>query len=130
MAKDYYKTLGVEKNASQDEIKSAYKKLAKKYHPDVSKEHDAAEKFKEINEAAAVLGNTESRQRYDQFGTAEGADFSGFDYRDFAGDFGDIFDQFFGGMGGFGRGGRRGKSRGRDLATEIEITLKEAATGT
>ncbi|MBI4016797.1 MAG: molecular chaperone DnaJ [Candidatus Aenigmarchaeota archaeon] len=129
MAKDYYKILGVEKNASQDEIKSAYKKLAKKYHPDVSKESNAAEKFKEINEAAGVLGNSENRQKYDQFGSAEGADFSGFDYRDFAGDFGDIFDQFFGGFG-FGDGGRKRKTRGRDLATEIGITLKEAATGT
>ena len=66
MAKDYYKTLGVEKNASKDEIKKAYKTLAKKYHPDMNKEADATEKFKEINEAAAVLGDEKKRQQYDQ----------------------------------------------------------------
>ncbi|MBI4148757.1 molecular chaperone DnaJ [Candidatus Woesearchaeota archaeon] len=130
MSKDYYKTLGVEKNATQEEIKAAYKKLAKKHHPDVNKDAGAADKFKEINEAAAVLGNPESRTRYDQYGTAEaGPDFSGFDFRDFAGgDFGDIFDQFFGGFG-HGRQGRRAQA-GRDLGTEVEITLQEAATGT
>ena len=131
MSKDYYKILGVEKNASQEDVKKAYKRLAKKYHPDVNKEHDAADKFKEINEAAAVLSNPDNRQRYDQFGTADvpHGDFSGFDFRDFAGaNFDDIFDNFF---SGFGFGGRRSKnaSRGRDLATEMEITLKDAATG-
>ena len=71
MSKDYYKTLGVEKNASQDEIKKAYKNLAKKYHPDINKESGATDKFKEINEAAAVLGDKQKRQQYDQFGTAD-----------------------------------------------------------
>ena len=76
--KDYYDVLGVSKDASKAEIKKAYKKLAKQYHPDLNKSEDAAEKFKEINEAAAVLGDEEKRRQYDQFGTtAEG--FKGFD---------------------------------------------------
>ena len=135
--KDYYKILGVSKDATREEIKKAYKRLAKKYHPDVSKEADASEKFKEINEAAAVLGDDSKRQHYDQFGTTEGMggfDFSGFDFSDFMGgssfDFGDIFDQFLGG-GIFGRGRRRrGPKRGADLRYDLEITLEEAATGT
>ena len=68
--KDYYEVLGVDKNASDAEIKSAYRKLAKKYHPDVSKEENAAEKFKEIGEAYAVLGDEQKRKTYDQFGSA------------------------------------------------------------
>jgi len=131
--KDYYKTLGVDKNASKDEIKKAYKKLAKKYHPDLNKEADAGEKFKEINEAAAVLGDDKKRQHYDQFGTADfggGQGFSGFDFRDFGSGFGfdfdDIFDTFFGGSGGRRRHGPR---RGADVEYELEITLEEAASG-
>ena len=72
MSKDYYTTLGVEKGASKDEIKKAYKKLAKKYHPDISKESDAETKFKEINEAAGVLLDDEKRKRYDTYGSADG----------------------------------------------------------
>ncbi|MBW3003122.1 molecular chaperone DnaJ [Candidatus Woesearchaeota archaeon] len=129
MGKDYYEMLGVSRDASKEEIKKAYKKLAKQYHPDINKEEGAAEKFKEINEAAAVLGDDEKRRQYDQFGTA---DFSGqgFDFSDMFGsfssfDFGDIFDQFFG-------GGRRrsGPARGADLRYDIEISLEEAASGT
>ncbi len=131
-AKDYYNTLGVEKNASREEIKKAYKKLAKKYHPDLNKEAEATERFKEINEAAAVLGDDKKRQHYDQFGTADvgsGHGFSGFDFRDFGNagfgfDFDDIFDSFFGG----GRR-RRGPRRGADLEFELEISLEEAAAG-
>ncbi|MEM3154399.1 MAG: molecular chaperone DnaJ [Candidatus Woesearchaeota archaeon] len=131
MSKDYYKILGVEKGASQEEIKSAYKKLAKKYHPDINKEAGAAEKFKEINEAAAVLGDPEKRQQYDQFGTAgfNGQQFSGFDFRDFAGNFNfdEIFDNLFSGFGF--RTGRRGRP-GRDLVAEVDVTMEEVAKGT
>ncbi|MBI4139450.1 molecular chaperone DnaJ [Candidatus Woesearchaeota archaeon] len=134
MAKDYYKILGVSKDASADDIKKAYKNLAKKYHPDVSKESDAGEKFKDVNEAAAVLGNTDKRKRYDEYGTADpGLDqnFSGFDFREFSQgfDFDDIFDNFFSGFGGGSRGRNR-RSRGRDLLYEESITLEDAATGT
>ncbi len=131
MAKDYYKTLGVEKNASKDEIKKAYKTLAKKYHPDMNKDANATEKFKEINEAAAVLGDEKKRQQYDQYGTADfnagQGGFGGASYSDFAGgfDFDDIFESFFGG----GRRSRRGPQRGEDIEYEIEITLEEAALG-
>src|SRR3989338_1670915 len=108
MAKDYYKVLGLNKNATKEEIKKSYKRLARKYHPD-NKETGDEERFKEINEAASVLGNDDKRQQYDQFGDAEsfkrasgygGFDFGdfGFDFGDSASfDFGDIFDRFFGG---------------------------------
>ncbi len=142
MTQDYYKILGVEKNATKEEIKKSYKKLARKYHPDVNKDDDASEKFKEINEAAQVLGDDTKRQQYDQFGDADAfkqaSGFRGFnasDFGDFATsfDFGDIFDQFFGGGGGNifggGRGGRRQSSRGADLRYDMEITLEEAAFG-
>lgn len=136
MAKDYYATLGVGRDATREEIKKAYKQLAKKYHPDINKDADAAERFKEINEAAAVLGDEQKRRRYDQFGDAAfkqgggfsggGFDFSGFDFSDFGfADFGDIFESFFG-------GGRRRSpmgSRGHDLRADLEITLEQVATG-
>lgn len=133
MAKDYYKVLGVEKAASHDEIKSAYKKLAKKYHPDLNKSPEATEKFKEINEAAAVLGDQQKRQQYDQFGTADfnGQGMGGFDFSQFSGrgfDFDDIFEQFFSGFG-MGSGRRRGPSRGHDLIYDLDIELDEAAKG-
>src|SRR3989338_3567909 len=131
MAKDYYKTLGVEKSATTEEIKKAYKNLAKKYHPDVNKETNSSEKFKEVNEAAAILGNTEKRKKYDEYGTAEpGQDFGGFNYQEYTQgfDFDDIFDSFFSGMGGQGRNNRRrGPRRGRDLLYEESITLEDAA---
>lgn len=131
MAKDYYEILGVSRNAPKEEIKKAYKKLAMKYHPDVSKDKDAEERFKEISEAYAVLSDDTKRQQYDTFGhqafdqryTREDIfrDFN-FDeiFREFG--FGDsIFDIFFG-------GGRRRK-RGSDLQYELEINLEEAAFG-
>lgn len=141
MSKDYYQILGVEKGASKEEIKKAYKRLAKKYHPDINKESGSEDKFKEINEAASVLGDDKKREHYDRFGTTadnagSGAGgFGGFDFRDFSGFggggdiFGDIFDQFFGGsMGGRSRRGRA--RRGSDLRYDMEITLEDAAFGT
>ncbi len=140
MAKDYYKILGVEKGASKEEIKKAYKNLAKKYHPDINKDKDAEAKFKEINEAAAVLGDDKKRSHYDQFGSAEGFgsgqgggfggfDFSGFDFSQFGHsfDFDEIFDMFSGGS--FGGGRRRGHRRGEDLEFEMEIELEDVAKG-
>ncbi|OYT32594.1 molecular chaperone DnaJ [Candidatus Woesearchaeota archaeon ex4484_78] len=138
MSKDYYKILGVSKNATKEEIKRAYKKLAKKYHPDVNKDSNAAEKFKEISEAAAVLTDDQKRAQYDQFGSTgpagRGFDFSGFDFREFASgfgfDFGDLFEDIF---SGFGFGSRKRKARprrGQDLITKIKISLEEAYKGT
>ena len=140
MGKDYYDTLGVDKTATKEEIKKAYKNLAKKHHPDLNKDKPEAEdKFKEINEAAAVLGDDEKRAQYDQFGDAEafkraggGAGFNGFDFGngDSASfDFGDIFDQFFSGGGFSSRGGRRGPRTGNSIRADIEISLEEAAKG-
>lgn len=133
--KDYYKILGVGKNATKEEIKAAYKKLAKQYHPDLNKSHDAAEKFKEINEAAAVLGDDQKRAQYDQFGTTaeQFRGFEGFDFSDFMSDIGGfgmdfdrIFETFFG--GGFGERTRR-RQRGSDLRYDLEIELEDAAFG-
>ena len=140
--KDYYEVLGVDKNASEKDIKLAFRKLAKKYHPDVNKEPGAEEKFKEAQEAYAVLSDENRRKQYDQFGHAafenNGAGgaggFSGFDFSDF--DFSDIFDNIFDfGMGGgsFGfssRGRSNRKTKGRDTLLEMDITFMEAALGT
>ncbi|MBW3017200.1 molecular chaperone DnaJ [Candidatus Woesearchaeota archaeon] len=137
MAKDYYKTLGVGKNATKEEIRRAYKELAKKYHPDKNNSPEAAEKFKEINEAASVLADDSKRQQYDQFGTADGfKGFSGFDFggSGFGGgfefNFDDIFDMFMGGQNPFSRRRKRSDSeRGADLRYDVDIALKEAAFG-
>lgn len=130
--RDYYEVLGVDKNASEAEIKSAFRKLAKKYHPDVSKEPDAAEKFKEAQEAYAVLSDANKRRQYDQFGHSAfdqmgGTGASGFDFSDF--DFSDIFGDIFG--SGFGFGGRSSNRsrRGNDTLVRIDLTFEEAVFG-
>lgn len=132
--KDYYEILGVSKTASQDEIKSAFRKLAKKYHPDVSKEENAAEKFKEAQEAYAVLSDENKRRQYDQFGhsafTNNQGGFSGFDGFDF-GSMDDIFGDIFRGFG-FGGGSSRTRSRrqdGSDLLYRMSISFEEAVHG-
>ncbi|MBQ6248116.1 MAG: molecular chaperone DnaJ [Kiritimatiellae bacterium] len=139
--RDYYEVLGVEKTASADEIKKAYRKLAMKYHPDRNPgDQEAAEKFKEASEAYEVLSNPDKRQRYDQFGHA-GTNFGpgGFDFnRDFSGaaDFADILGSLFGGGLGdlFGGGRQRQRNpnapqRGADLRFDLEIDLEEAIFG-
>ena len=139
MAKDYYKILGVSRNATKEEIKKAYKKLAKLYHPDLHKgDKEKEEKFKEINEAYRVLSDDKLRANYDRFGTAEnfGTGFQagnfGFDFRDFGFDFDidNIFEDFFGFPGFKHKTRSRRKRRGEDLYYDIEITLEEAAMGT
>lgn len=134
MAKDYYKLLGVERDATREDIKKAYKRLAKQYHPDINKSSSASEKFKEINEAAAVLGNDKKREQYDRFGEAGTGQHSDFDFSGFSADFdfGDVFDQFFGGDSLFGNvfgAGRRGKASGADLAADLYVSLEEVADG-
>ena len=137
--KDYYSILGVEKSASEDDIKSAYRKLAKKYHPDLNKDNpEAAEKFKEINEAYEVLGDAKKRSNYDQFGNAEGANFSDFFGGNgggfsggFSGGFGDIFSDIFSAFGGGGASSSaRSMARGEDINLSLNISLKESAFGT
>ena len=132
--RDYYEVLGVEKNASDAEIKSAFRKLAKKYHPDVSKEENAAEKFKEAQEAYAVLSDANKRKQYDQFGhsafTNASGGFSGFEGFDF-GNMSDIFEDILGGFG-FSSSGRRSSNRaarGNDVLYRMTIDFEEAAYG-
>lgn len=132
MAKrDYYEVLGVSKSASNDELKSAFRNLARQYHPDVSKEPNAEEKFKEINEAYAVLSDSDKRAAYDRFGHA-GVNTQGMpDFTNI--DLSDILEGFFGGFGGFGSmGGRRSRNaprRGVDLSSRLKLTFEEAAFG-
>jgi len=131
--KDYYEILGVDRNASKKEIKRAYRRLARKYHPDVSEDPDAAEKFKEISEAYAVLSDDEKRRRYDQFGHAGMEGFTQEDifrninfediFKDLDFDFSSIFDIF-----GFGRR-KTGPQRGADINYQLEITLEDAYKG-
>ena len=136
MAKrDYYEVLGVDKGASADQIKSAYRKQAVKYHPDKNKGDKAAEdKFKEASEAYHVLSNSERKQNYDNFGHAAfengGGGRGGFGNFDFSNHFSDIFEDFFGeGFGGGGRKSRRSNNRGSDLRYDLSISLEEAYTG-
>ncbi len=133
--RDYYEILGLSKNASAAEIKSAFRKLAKKYHPDVSKEANAAEKFKEAQEAYAVLSDDAKRAQYDQHGHAafSGPNGGGFDFSDF--DFSDIFGDIFGASGfgdmfGSSRGRGNRPRKGRDILNRLEITFEEAVFGT
>jgi molecular chaperone DnaJ len=127
--RDYYEVLGVPRDADENAIKSAYRRLARQYHPDVSKAADAEERFKEVNEAYEILSDADKRQAYDRFGhaatqagfggPAAGSPFTGF------GGFGDIFEEFFGGT----RGTVRGPVRGADLRYDMEITFQEAVFG-
>lgn len=135
--RDFYEVLGVGRGATDDEIKKAYRKLAKKYHPDLNPDDNSAEqKFKEVSEAYEILSDKEKRSRYDQFGHAGvdpnfgaggGGGFGGFG----GFDMGDIFGDIFGGFGGFGggRSARRGPQRGSNVSTEVTITFEEAAFG-
>ena len=136
MAKrDYYEVLGVSKNSTPDQIKSAYRKLAVKYHPDKNEGDKAAEeKFKEASEAYHILSNTERKQNYDNFGHAAfengGGGRGGFSNFDFSSNFSDLFEDFFGeGFGGGGRRTRKSNYRGSDLRYDLTISLEEAYSG-
>lgn len=128
--RDYYEILGVPRNASQDELKAAFRQLARTYHPDVSQESNAEERFKEINEAYGVLSDSQKRAAYDRFGHA-GVQVNG--SPDFTTvDFSDIFEEFFGGFGGFGRSAQRSRNtprRGADLQYKLGLTFEEAVFG-
>ena len=136
--RDYYEVLGVQKGATQDEIKKAYRKITKENHPDLHPGDKACEeRFKEANEAYEILSDEEKRQKYDQFGHAafdpnagfNGGGFGGFDG---FGGFGDIFGDIFGGFGGFGGGARSNPNaprKGENLRTNVNISFEEAAFG-
>lgn len=132
--RDYYEVLGVNRDADQRTIKRAFLKLARTLHPDVNKEPDAEERFKEVNEAYSVLSDERRRANYDQFGNPDGPGGFGSEYVDmsdiFGGGFGgisDIFDSFFGGGGG--QGARAARTRGRDMGITLRVSLAEAAAG-
>src|SRR5437764_7537264 len=134
---DYYKALGVSKNATQDEIKKAYRKLARQYHPDRNPgDKRAEERFKEVSQAHDVLSDPEKRKQYDRgtgpFAAAGGpGGFGGFDPSSFTGGFGDILSNLFGGSAGPPGGGRARTraERGRDLETEVRITFEQSIEG-
>ena len=133
--KDYYEVLGVSKTASDEEIKRAFRRLAKQYHPDVNKEEGAEAKFKEIGEAYAILSDPEKRRQYDQFGHAAfeagSGGFGGFNAEDI--DLSSIFDDLFGSSFGFNFGGssrrRNGPVKGRDRLVKMSLTFEEAVFG-
>ena len=130
--RDYYEVLGVARNATPDELKSAFRNLARKYHPDVNKAPDAEERFKEINEAYAVLSDADKRAAYDRFGHAGVNGAGGGMPQDFSSvDLSDILEGFFG-FGGTGGGGRRSRNsprRGDDLGSRVQITFEESVFG-
>ena len=143
--RDYYEVLGISKGASDDEIKHAYKSLARKYHPDLHPDDKEAEsKMKEINEAYEVLSDSDKRQKYDQFGFAgvdptygqgQGGGYSGYSQGGFGGfggfgDVGDIFESFFGGFGGSQRSNPNAPQTGQDIRASLTISFMEACKGT
>lgn len=142
--RDYYEVLGVQKGASDDELKKAYRAMVKKYHPDLHPDDkDAEAKMKEVNEAYDVLSDREKRAKYDQFGFAGidpsyaagqgGGGYGGFSGGNFTGDFGDIgdiFESFFGGLGGRQRQNPNAPRRGQDVRTDVQISFLEACKGT
>ncbi len=131
MAKDLYEVLGVSRDATEADIKKAFRRKARELHPDVNKAPDAEDQFKELNEAYDVLSDANKRAQYDRFGTVSGAAGGGSGYVDFddlfGGGFGDIFSSFFGG-GGAG-GARQQRTDGRDMGVGLRLTLEEVATG-
>lgn len=136
MARDYYEILGVSRDSSKEEIKRAYRRLARKYHPDVNKEPGAEERFKEINRAYEVLSDNELKARYDRFGEAglSGAAAAASGFQDFAGmgGFADIFESFFTNFAGAGAGyarSRQGPVRGDDLRFDLKLEFLEAIFG-
>ncbi|HSM56375.1 MAG TPA: molecular chaperone DnaJ [Candidatus Sulfomarinibacteraceae bacterium] len=128
---DYYDILGVARTASKEEIKKAYRRLARRYHPDVSEEDNADEKFKEISEAYEVLSDDKKRAAYDRFGHAgvRGSGAAGFEDFGFGG-VADIFEEFFGGFSAGSRRRKRGPRRGADLRYDMAVTFEEAVFGT
>lgn len=127
--KDYYDILGVERQATEDQIKKAFRRKARETHPDVAAGPDAEERFKEINEAYEVLSDSSKRANYDRFGTADPSTsgYGGAETGDFFGGFEDIFSVFMGGMGG--GGAQRVRTEGRDMTAQVAVTLLEAAKG-
>ncbi len=131
--RDYYEVLGVARGVSEEELKRAFRKLARQYHPDVNKSPEAESRFKEIGEAYDVLSDPEKRRIYDQFGHAglNSQGYGGFQGFEGFGSFADIFEQFDSFFGGAARAGRRrGPHRGADLRYDLEISFEEAAFGT
>ncbi len=127
--RDPYEVLGVTRDAGANDIKSAYRRLARLYHPDVNPENpDAEEKFKEVGEAYSILGDADTRARFDQYGITDDQQGGGGDFFQGGGGFGDLFDMFFGGQQG--RGQRSSGRDGEDVRADIELTYKEVLTGT